>query len=112
MPSTNPRYRSWKKRDWARRVILHTREPICALCGKPVDLSLDWYVDPRDGKRKRHPLSAEIDEVVPVSRGGSPTDLDNLQIAHRICNQKRGNKTMGELKKYQGGLAIPRSQEW
>lgn len=39
-----------------------------------------------------HPMSFEVDEIVPVSMGGSPFDRDNVDAAHRICNQRRGNK--------------------
>ncbi len=54
----------------------------CALCGAPIDYSLP----------ARHPLSYELDEIVPVSRGGSAVDYENVQPAHRICNQRKGNK--------------------
>lgn len=85
----------------------------CAICGKPIDYSLDWWVDPKDGKRKRHPLSAEVDEIIPISRGGSPIEYENLQMAHRICNQRRGNKPMESIKGKQeekpGGLVTSRA---
>lgn len=38
------------------------------------------------------PMSFEVDEIIPVSLGGSPTDPDNVQPAHRICNQRKSNK--------------------
>lgn len=53
----------------------------CALCGKPIDYSLP----------PGHPLCYELDEIVPVSLGGDPLDPDNVQPAHRICNQRKGN---------------------
>lgn len=37
-------------------------------------------------------MSFEVDEVVPVSLGGSPIEWENTRPAHRICNQRRGNK--------------------
>lgn len=40
-------------------------------------------------------MSFECDELVPVSRGGSPYDPANVDAAHRICNEKRGNKPLG-----------------
>ena len=95
------------KNGSARRKLLeHVRqraaagEP-CALCGRPIDVTLpQWFID-RDGKRKRSPWSCECDEIVPVSRwreGGyqSPQacalDRNNVQPVHRICNQKAGAK--------------------
>ena len=53
----------------------------CALCGKPIDYSLP----------AGHPMAYELDEIVPVSRGGNPFDPDNVQPAHRICNQRKGD---------------------
>lgn len=65
----------------------------CALCGKPIH-----YDEPSDYK---HPLSFVVDEKIPVSRWqeygySSPEeaadDWSNLQPAHYICNQIKGNK--------------------
>ncbi|MBQ9005344.1 MAG: HNH endonuclease [Atopobiaceae bacterium] len=68
----------------------------CHICGRPIDLSLPRsYVDPADGRRKPAPWSLEVDEIVPVSLGGSPTDPANVAPAHRICNQRRGNRPLG-----------------
>ena len=39
-------------------------------------------------------MSFEVDEIVPVSKGGSPTDRANVAPAHRICNQRRGNRDL------------------
>ena len=89
--------------------MLALEPPTCPLCKRPIDYSLDWYIDPKDGKRKRHPMSPEIDEIVPVSLGGSPTDPRNLRVVHRLCNQRRGNK-MGKLPPL--ALPLPKSAEW
>lgn len=94
MPSSNPRYYNYSARQKARGAIIArvaAGEP-CGLCGKPIDLSLPQTFRDRDGKVKRAPWSLEVDEIVPVSKGGSPTDLANLQPAHRLCNQRAGNK--------------------
>ena len=45
----------------------------------------------------RHPYSFEVDELVPVSKGGSPIDRSNVDAAHRCCNQWRGNKSVAEV---------------
>ncbi|MBQ9022227.1 MAG: HNH endonuclease [Eggerthellaceae bacterium] len=94
MPSSNPRYANYKAREGVRAKIRRrvlAGEP-CALCGKPIDLSApQTFIDPKDGKRKRSPWSLEVDEIVPISLGGSPIDERNCQPAHRICNQRKGN---------------------
>ena len=72
-------------RNGHRRRILRNRVKQmglpCALCGDPIDYSLP----------AGDPWSYELDEIVPVSLGGSELDPDNVQPAHRICNQK-GNR--------------------
>ena len=98
------------KRDLLRKRVATWGLP-CALCGKPIDSSLTTWIDPKDGKRKRHPLSYELDEIIPVSKGGSPIDPDNVQPTHRICNQKRGNRPMVKKKAKQGNQT-PTSREW
>ena len=45
----------------------------------------------------RHPLSFEVDELVPVSKGGDPLDRANVDAAHRCCNQWRGNRSVAEV---------------
>ena len=42
-------------------------------------------------------MSFEVDEIVPVSKGGSPIDPGNVAPAHRICNERRGNRTPPQL---------------
>ena len=68
----------WEKN---RRRILQT-QGVCGICGLPVDKSL----------RSPHPMSATVDHIIPVSKGGHPTDLDNLQLAHRCCNRQKWDK--------------------
>ena len=69
--------------DKARRVILSTQD-ICGICGKPVDKTLKYP----------HPLSATVDHIIPVSKGGHPSDLANLQLAHRCCNRAKSDKLL------------------
>ena len=51
----------------------------CELCWELVDLSLSG-LDPR---------GPTLDHIVPLAMGGSHTQ-DNLQLAHRLCNQRKG----------------------
>lgn len=63
------------------RYIYKTRE-VCGICGLPVDMSL----------KSPDPMSKTIDHIIPVSKGGHPYDLSNLQLAHRCCNRQKGDK--------------------
>ena len=91
----NPRYENWKARERALAIVRQRAaqgEP-CAICGLPIELDRpQTYIDPRDGKRKRAPWSLECDEIVPISRGGSPINPSNIQPTHRVCNQRKGSK--------------------
>ena len=75
---------------------------VCAICGREVDKTLN-YLDP---------LAPEIDEIVPVSRGGSPYDWDNLQLVHRVCNQRKGNKMAGDIDVTKIENPTPVSRAW
>lgn len=55
-------------------------------------------------------MSFEVDEIVPVSKGGDPLDFSNTAPAHRICNQRRGNKMARKSDPKRSGL--PTSREW
>lgn len=82
----NPRYRNPRKRNEMRRRVLAVYDN-CAICGQPVDKTLP----------AGHPLAPEVDEIIPISKGGSPVEWENLQLAHRICNQRRGAKPMSVM---------------
>lgn len=66
-----------------KKRILMTQD-CCGICGKPVDKSISYP----------NPLSACIDHIVPIDRGGHPSDIDNLQLAHWICNRQKSNKLL------------------
>jgi 5-methylcytosine-specific restriction endonuclease McrA len=96
----DPRKIHQKLRSDLRKRVIATYDT-CAICGREVDKTL-YYLDP---------LAPEVDEIIPVSRGGSPYDWDNLQLVHRICNQRKGNKMAGDidLKKVENPTPISRS---
>ena len=97
--TTRSRYANGNARRKVRAWLKAQGRP-CALCGRPIDYGLP----------AGHPLSFEVDEIVPVSRGGSPIDPANVQPAHRICNQRKGNRMRGDAGA--AGLAVRRSREW
>lgn len=85
--ATNPRYANGHRRRRLRARVLAT-ETYCAWShcewpDDPVDKTLHW----------NHPLAPEVDEIIPVSRGGDPLARSNVRLMHRICNQRRGNGT-------------------
>ena len=61
---------------------IYATQSVCGICGSPVDFSVKYP----------HPLSACIDHIIPVSKGGHPSDIDNLQLAHFACNRQKSNK--------------------
>ena len=84
-----------------RRRVIATYDT-CAICGREVDKSLH-YLDP---------LAPEVDEIIPVSRGGSPYDWDNLQLVHRVCNQRKGNRMAGDIDMKKVENPTPVSRAW
>ena len=64
-----------------KQIILRTQE-LCGICGQPVDKTI----------KTPHPLSPTVDHIIPISKGGHPSDLSNLQLAHRWCNRAKSNK--------------------
>ena len=91
MAKVNPR----KANGNARRKIRArwtARGAPCALCGMAIDYSLGMVFDPWTGKRRAHPMSFVVDEIIPVSKGGDPLDFANTQPAHWICNARKGDR--------------------
>lgn len=77
----NPRRSNGSARDKLRSRVKAEQRP-CHLCGHPIDYGAH-YLSPR---------SFALDEVVPVSKGGSPFRYDNVEAAHRCCNEWRGSR--------------------
>lgn len=78
--ATNPRTANGARRRAIRARWRAIGDP-CHLCGKPIDYTLGWSID-ESGKRKPHPMSFVVDEIVPVSKGGDPLRWDNTRPAH------------------------------
>lgn len=85
----NPRRANGHRR---RRLTarVYREETDCGICGNPVDKTLP-YLDPATGRPD--PKSKSVDEIVPVSLGGSPYERRNTRLAHLGCNQARGDGT-------------------
>ena len=96
----NPRNANGHRRRELRKRVL-AEEWACGICGQPVDKTLTTLVGEHGKRCKRdgcegcvpHPMRAEVDEIHPVSLGGSPYLRSNCRLTHRECNRRRGNGT-------------------
>lgn len=61
---------------------IYATQTVCGICGKPVDFSFKYP----------HPLSPCIDHIIPIAKGGHPSDMNNLQLAHWCCNRQKSDK--------------------
>lgn len=101
MGGYNPRRTNGSLRDKVRRKVLR-EEDDCWICGKPVDKTLHHH----------NPQAPEVDEVLPVSKGGDPYDRKNCRLAHRLCNQRRGNGDRGWAPPKEDPPPLKTSRKW
>lgn len=102
----NPRNANGHRRRELRKRVKSLGLP-CAICGKPIDYSLP----------AGHPMSYELDEIVPVALGGDPLDAGNVQPAHRICNERKGakahlNRSAKSKAAHTSASGLPFSRDW
>lgn len=84
---------------------IYATQTCCGICGKPVDFSLKYP----------HPLSKCIDHIIPVSKGGHPSDIDNLQLAHWSCNRAKSDKLAVRVESADvliNNRDLPQSMDW
>ena len=88
-----------------RKRIMSTQN-ICGICGRPVDLSL----------KVGDPMAPCVDHIIPVAKGGHPSDIDNLQLAHWTCNRQKSDKLFKNIEKKEpqviGNRNLPQSRKW
>lgn len=82
---------------------------VCAICGKPVDKKLKYP----------NPMSPTVDHIIPIARGGHPSDIDNLQLAHLSCNRTKADNLPSDIKKLGkidkvviSNRILPQSMDW
>ena len=85
---------------------IYATQSVCGICGKPVDFSLKYP----------HPLSACIDHIIPIAKGGHPSDIANLQLAHWCCNRQKSDKLFAGKTQLQeqpvSNRDLPQSADW
>ena len=77
--------------DKNKAIILRTQN-ICGICGMPVDKS----------RKYPDPLSPCVDHIIPIARGGHPSAIENLQLAHWKCNRMKSDKLQND--EFKGSL--------
>ncbi|MDD6230406.1 MAG: HNH endonuclease [Lactimicrobium massiliense] len=85
--------------------IIYATQTVCAICGKPVDFSLKFP----------DPMSPTIDHIIPIAKGGHPSDLANMQLAHLACNRAKSDKVLNRKyipNKEIGNRVLPQSMDW
>lgn len=86
---------------------IYATQKVCGICGQPVDFSAKYP----------HPLSPCIDHIIPVAKGGHPSELGNLQLAHWACNRAKSDKLFSKTAQTHEDGAIsnrnlPQSCDW
>lgn len=86
---------------------IYATQNVCAICGELVNFDLKYP----------HPLSPSVDHIIPISKGGHPSDIDNLQLAHFHCNRQKADKmfNIANLKKDSsvvGNRNLPNLLNW
>lgn len=84
-------------------------QKVCGICGQLVDFK----------QKYPHPLSPCIDHIIPIAKGGHPSDIDNLQLAHWTCNRQKSDKLIEVNRKKENNQAeainnriLPQTMDW
>lgn len=86
---------------------IYATQEVCGICGKPVDKSLKYP----------HPLAPCIDHIIPIAKGGHPSDINNMQLAHWTCNRQKSDKLLGQTEHQTmveviSNRILPQSMDW
>lgn len=88
-----------------KKIILKTQDT-CGICGKYVDVSI----------KAPNPMAPTIDHILPIAKGGHPSAIDNLQLAHATCNRQKSDKLFNNKEKKEkvvlGNRNLPQSRDW
>lgn len=86
---------------------IYATQNVCGICGKPVEFQIKWP----------HPMSPCIDHIVPVAKGGHPSDIGNMQLAHFACNRQKSDKLFAQtsvthVEQALSNRVLPQSRDW
>ena len=86
---------------------IYASQTHCGICGNVVDFRLKYP----------HPMAPCIDHIIPIDRGGHPSDIGNLQLAHWTCNRQKSDKMMAEdrvapVNDVISNRVLPQSRDW
>ena len=84
----------------ALRMRVLAEESMCGICGYPVDKTLTVLLgqhgrkcqDPGCHGCEPHPMSPEVDHIIPLHQGGPMYERSNVRLSHRRCNVGRNRK--------------------
>lgn len=88
------------------RKRIYATQNTCGICGMPVDMNL----------KSPDPMSKCIDHIIPVNKGGHPSAMENLQLAHMSCNRQKSDKLFKNIEDKEpiviGNRNLPQSMDW
>jgi 5-methylcytosine-specific restriction endonuclease McrA len=84
------------RRYRANRKRVLSGQPVCWICGKPIDTTQPHYIVNDEGKRSLNPLAPSADHVIAVTKGGGH-EPSNLKPAHLGCNMRKSNKAHANI---------------
>lgn len=90
--------------DKNRKVLLKIQNT-CGICGKQINKRL----------KAPDPMSPVVDHIIPINKGGHPSAIENLQLAHWTCNRQKSDKLFKnkqEEPKVLGNRNLPQSCDW
>ncbi|MCF0106012.1 MAG: HNH endonuclease [Holdemanella sp.] len=81
-------YGAYRQQFERNRKRILKEQCLCGICGQEVDKTI----------RYPHPMSATVDHIIPINRGGHPSDINNLQLSHFRCNRMKSDMLPSTIK--------------
>lgn len=68
-----------------RRRLLKTTTH-CEICGGEINHNIKWP----------DPMAPVADHIIPIVKGGHPSDINNMRIVHNTCNRAKSDKLFND----------------